>query len=152
MQHESNPPPLSYYLLVALVFFQAVSGMIGGGALVLRPDGTLVHLPLHFLEQTPFNNYLLPGLVLFLLLGLFPGLTGIGLWTRPDWAWAERLNPYAGRHWAWAFAIYLGFILILWIDIQVMLIGYRNFLQTGYALLGAFILLLVLWPPVMRYL
>lgn len=143
--------PFTYYLLVALVFFQAVSGLIGGGALVLAPDGSLVHMPLRFLEHTPFQNYLLPGLILLFLLGVFPALVGIGLWIRPDWHWARRLNIYHHRHWAWAFALYLGFMLILWIDVQVMLIGYQNLLQTIYALLGVLLLVLTLWPSVMRH-
>ncbi len=143
--------PFTCYLLVALVLFQAVSGLIGGGALVLAPDGSLVQMPLRFLEHTPFQNYLLPGLILLLLLGVFPAFVGIGLWARPDWAWAQRLNLYQDRHWAWTFALYLGFMLILWIDVQVMLIGYQNLLQTIYALLGVLLLILALWPPVMRY-
>jgi len=42
-------------------------------------------------------------------------------------------------------------MLILWIDFQVMLIGYGQFIQTVYATVGVLILIVTLLPANMAY-
>ena len=138
------------YLLWLVMLFQALSGLFGGFSLITDPSGESLQMPLNFLEGTPFESYLIPGIILFLLLGLLPGITFMGLLTRKSWSWAQSLNIYRNRHWSWAFALYTGIMLILWIDFQVMLIGYNHFIQTLYALAGAVILIFTLLPGTMR--
>lgn len=41
---EPKYRPPAYFLLAFLVFFQAVSGLFGGGALVLHPDGSALQI------------------------------------------------------------------------------------------------------------
>ncbi len=138
------------YLLIFLIFFQGVSGLFGGLGLLTDPTGEQLQMPLTFLEGTPFSNYIIPGLILFLLLGVFPVLVGIGLFREPDWNWAERLNIYRDQHWAWTFALYTAIALIVWIDVQIMMIGYGHFIQSFYAFLGVGILIVTLLPSVKR--
>ena len=151
MEDDQEHRPLAFYFLMALLLFQAFSAIFGGAALVISPRGELLHMPLGMLENTPFKDYFVPGLILLFLLGVFPLFVSIVLWSKPEWAWAERLNIYTDRHWAWTFSLYLAIMLILWMDFQIMLVGGGHFLQSGYALLGVAILLLTLWPSVMRY-
>lgn len=142
---------ISVYLLWLIMLFQSLSGLFGGFNLITDPSGGSLQMPLTFLEGTPFDSFLIPGIILFLLLGLLPGITFIGLLTRKSWRWAESLNIYRNRHWSWTFSVYAGIMLILWIDFQVMLIGYGHFIQTLYALVGAAILIFTLVPGTMRY-
>ena len=72
------------------------------------PDGSNLGLSLDLLKQTPFDNYLIPGIVLFIANGLFSLLV--------------LLTIFLGlKSSAW-FIIFQGSILTGWILIQVLLI------------------------------
>jgi hypothetical protein len=71
--------PFPVYMLLILLFFQALSAIFGGGALVLDPSGGLLQMPLELLQHSPFPNYFLPGLFLLVVLGVVPLITFIGL-------------------------------------------------------------------------
>ena len=62
---------LRYGLLAALAM-QGLSGLAGGYGLIADPSGEAVGLRLAWLDQTPFSDYLLPGLILLIVLGAFP--------------------------------------------------------------------------------
>ncbi len=152
MKETPEKRPFDLYLLILLVFFQALSGLAGGFSLIIDPSGERLYMPAEkFLVGTPFNDYLIPGIILGFLLGIFPLIVFIGLLRRPNWPWADALNPYSNRHWAWAFSLYMGIMLVIWIDVQVMMIGYQNALQSIYAFVGITIVILTLLPAVMRY-
>ncbi len=139
------------YLLIAAIIFLTLSGLFGGISLIIDSSGSNLQLPLDLLESTPFSSYLMPGIVLFLFLGLFPGLVAFGLITKKRIKIADRFNIYKKKHWAWTFSLYCGIILVLWIDIQVMLLGGGYPLQTVYAILGVLIIILTLTPFVTRF-
>lgn len=147
---NQNKNGFGVYLLWIIVLFQAASGIYGGIALITDPTGESLDMPITFLRGTPFNNYLIPGLILFTLLGALPAITFFGLVSRKTWKWTDALNIYNNKHWSWAFSLYISVMLIFWIDMQVMLIGYNHFIQTLYALVGLAILVFALLPPVMR--
>ncbi len=66
-------------LLIFLLIFLGIGALYGGGSLIIDPSGELLGMPLTMLESSPFNNFLLPGVILFLLLGVAPLLVGIAL-------------------------------------------------------------------------
>ena len=76
--------PIALYLLAGLMLFQALSGLFGGGALILDPTGHSLQIPLSLLEGSPFSNYLLPGIILFVVLGIFPSILFYGLIRKKD--------------------------------------------------------------------
>lgn len=143
--------PFSVYLLAFLLFFLALGGLLGGINLVLYPSGDLLSMPLSLLQNSPFRDYLIPGMILLIFLGTFPLLLVYALLVRPSWTWANVLNIYSGQHWAWAYSVYTGIILIVWIDIQIMLVGYGHIIQTLYALLGVVITVTALLPSTKAY-
>lgn len=147
---KQNKNGFGVYLLWTIVLFQAASGIYGGIALITDPTGESLDMPITFLQGTPFSNYLIPGPILFILLGAFPAFTFFGLVSRKRWKWADALNIYSNKHWSWAFSLYISVMLIFWIDMQVMLIGYNHFIQTLYAIVGLAMLVMALLPPVMR--
>ena len=144
---KANPPG-SVILLYVLVGFQAVSALWGGLVLMVNPSGSLMQLPLSFLDDTLFADFFIPGLILFSILGVFTALVFWGLIKRPDWKWSETINVYRDQFWAWTCSLYVGFILILWIDFQILMIGGGHILQTIYAFLGVLILAVTLMPSV----
>jgi len=143
--------PFAVYLVCLIMFLQAISGIAGGLALIIRPDGSILKMPLSSLSGSPFHDFLIPGLSLFFLLGIIPALTTWGLFSKPKSRWFGFFNIYTRRHWAWSYSIYTGIMLIFWIDIEVMVVGYGSLLQAVFGLLGLIIIVFSLLPRVMKH-
>jgi hypothetical protein len=105
--------PFSLYPLLLLLAFQSFGGIYGGICLTLFPSGTILQLQLSMLNGSPFTNFLIPGLVLLIVLGLLPAFVTYSLIVRPQWAWPDILNIYRGIHWAWTFSLYIGIMLVV---------------------------------------
>jgi hypothetical protein len=142
--------PFTLYLLALFLAFQSLGGLFGGISLVLSPSGQIMKMPLAMLEGSPFTTFLVPGFILLLLLGFFPGFLAYALLRRPEWKWAGILNIYRGIHWAWTYSLCLGIMLTIWILSEIMWIEY-DILQTIYGMVGVLIIILTLWPANMRY-
>lgn len=123
--------------------------MFGGIMLLGDTSGSLLQTNPLLLKNSPFSSFLIPGTVLFLLLGVFPGIAFYGMVRKPNWKWAQALSVYKNMHWGWTFTLYTGLMLIIWIDVQIAMIGGGDILQTIYALVGVLITILALVPSVM---
>jgi hypothetical protein len=137
---------LSRIFLILLIGFLAVSGLFGGSALLLDPSGEVLQMPLQILKSTPFNNFLLPGLILFFLFGLLPALLIFPLILKVEWKGVGFCNIYKTMHWAWTYSLYTGIMLAIWIDVQIILLGYSNIIQAVYAFLSILIIIAALLP------
>jgi len=141
--------PFLLFPLCMLHLFLGIGALFGGLMLILKPDGSLLGMNPDWLNHSPFNNFLIPGLILFTLNGVLPLITVIGLIKKPDWTWANTLNIYADRHWAWTFSLYTGIIIITWITVQLLMTQYF-WLQPIMILTGILILILTLSPSLMK--
>ena len=54
-----------------LLLITGAAAVYGGSHLIAFPDGSSLQLPAGFLQHTPFSDYLIPGIILFAVLGLF---------------------------------------------------------------------------------
>jgi len=126
----------SLYSLMILMLFQGLSGLFGGIALVIDPSGELLQMPLSMLAGSPFNTFLIPGIILLIILGIFPMVIFYGLWKRTNWAWSGALMVSAA--------------LIIWIGVEIWMVGYHSEppLQLIYGLLGLILLVLVMLSSV----
>jgi len=147
----ANTRPLPVYVLQALLFFQAANAIAGGGALVVDPSGTLLKMPLEMLRYSPFHDFLIPGLVLLIVLGIIPLITFFGLVRRPVFVLAQRINIDRNQHWSHTFSFYTGVTLILWIDFQVMFLQNVHMLHLIFSLLGVAIVIVSQMPGVREY-
>ena len=147
---KMNKRPLSLFILAALLAIQSLGGLFGGFSLVLSPSGEIMKMPLGMLEGSPFTTFLLPGLILLVFLGFFPGILAYALILRPGWKWFGCLNIYQGIHWAWTYTLYLGIMLAIWIFIEIIWINY-DILQTIFGMVGVIIIILVMMPANMRF-
>jgi hypothetical protein len=77
--------PLPVRLLLILMFLMGVGALISGAILFFAPDGRLLEWTVEKLKGTPFPEYFMPGLILFLFIGLFPIFTCFGLLKMPGW-------------------------------------------------------------------
>jgi hypothetical protein len=57
------------WLAFALEIFVGAGALFGGIALMARPDGALLGMPVSLLQHSPFPNFLVPGVVLTLIVG-----------------------------------------------------------------------------------
>jgi len=96
-------------------------------------------IPIEWLYGSPFDSYLIPGLVLFFLLGIFPIFVAFGIWKHHTWSRQA--------------ALLVGLMLIIWIAVEILVIGYQPYppLQLIYGLLGITIIALLLFPALRKY-
>ncbi len=143
--------PISSVVLICLVLFQAVSAIPSGFSMILDPKGELLGLPIQMLERAPFSDFLIPGIFLTVVLGLFPVVIIYGLITRRNPEVLQRINPYNHHHWAHTYAYYLGIILILWINMQLLFgLGFHIY-HFIYSCLGVLIVIFSQLPGVRNY-
>lgn len=86
--------------------------------------------PLEWLQGGPFKSYFIPGLFLFIVIGGLCLFTSIALFSH---------KPYVRT-----LSFICGILLILWITIQVRLIGYVSWLQPAIVVAGIIVLMLAL--------
>jgi hypothetical protein len=151
MKIKSFSKPFFRFTLIFLVFFLSAGALYGGLLLIIDPSGGGLRMPLSALADSPFPDYLIPGLILFISMGLFPLTLVYALVTKPAWKWAGCLNIYKDRHWSWTYSLYVSIMLVIWIDIEILFLGYGAFIQTFYALLGILMIIVTLIPSNIDY-
>ena len=105
------------FILLAsfLLLFNAVGALYGGWNLIIHPDGSSIQLSLNWLKHTPFQNYLVPGIILFAANGLFSLFVFLSVLFRM-------------RKYFW-FIMVQGAVLFGWIIIQILLVQTVYFLH-----------------------
>ena len=135
MSAARSSRPAAVWALMALLLLQGISGIAGGVALVAAPDGRIMQMPVSYLDGSPFSDYLIPGLILLLVLGVFPLVVLAELWLRPRPAWYGT------------FAVGCG--LIIWILVEVLIIP-LSVLQAFFGVVGVLIAVVTLLPAERR--
>ncbi len=110
------------FALATLQVFIGLSGVAGGVGLVLEPSGANLRMSVELLSESPFSDYLIPGIFLLVVNGI-GSLTG------------GVLSFFRYLH-AGAIATALGAFLMMWIVAQVWWIGLTHWLQPLYFVFG----------------
>jgi hypothetical protein len=95
-------------LAAALLLLNGIGALYGGINLILHPDGSSIKLSPHWLLHSPFSNYFIPGIILFVA----NGILSMSAFT----ALIMQLKNYT------YFVLAQGAILTGWIIIQMYLI------------------------------
>ena len=106
---------------------------LGGGIYMATHPETM--MPLEYLEGTPFSDWLLPGIALVLVNGVWPLLALVLTWRRARWAPLAQCG--------------VGLTLMAWLLVQIPLVGYATMFQVPYTLLAA-TLVVVNFRPLRR--
>ncbi len=110
-------------LAVVLETFLGLGAMAGSAPLMLAPDGHLLGMTTRMLSGTPFHSYLVPGILLFTVIGLGSMLVA---------AITVRRHPIAPLA-----AIGVGLSLIVWISVEMVLLnGPGSLAWAFYLVLG----------------
>ncbi|HRD38153.1 MAG TPA: hypothetical protein PLC65_05940 [Bacteroidia bacterium] len=113
---------------IALLLFNGIGAIYGGGSLILHPDGSGLQMPLDILKSSPFSDFLIPGIVLFIVngLGSFFALFTI--------LFNQKKN--------YLFVIAEGVVLCGWIVIQIIMI--KQLLTLHYVMFTTGVMLIVI--------
>ena len=118
---------LAFWSLVALTGFNALSA-IAGGIAVFVTDG--LGMPVSFLASGPFTSFTWPAVILVVVVGGSQVLAGGLLLGRRE----------ASLLWA----AVAGFVMLVWIFVETIIIGGGSFLQVLYFATGGVQIILVL--------
>jgi hypothetical protein len=128
--------PVAAWTLLVLLVVQGLGGLAGGFSLAIAPDGSIMRMSTSLLDGSPFPDFLIPGLVLLLVLGVLPLVAAVGLWLR--------------RRWAWYVSFVVGCGLMIWILVEMTIIPY-DVLQPIFGGIGVLITIFTLLRPVRRF-
>lgn len=107
--------PAVLWLLMGLLGYLGIRALLGGGQFIVAPSGAIVGLSPAVLSGTPFRDFLLPGLFLFVGLGVFPLVVLYGV--------------YRSYQWAPAGALVVGVVLGVWAVVEGFVLGFGERLQ-----------------------
>jgi len=141
--------PAIVYLLQVLLFFLSANALAGGMLLIISPSGELMGMSKSFLYNSPFSNFLIPGLLLVIFVGIIPGIAFIEHSRKIPKLPLDKLNIYKNRQRSWTFSVYSGLIAIFWIATQQLLTEY--FIIQPVILLLAFFILVICFSPNVLY-
>jgi len=114
--------------------------------LILSPSGRLMGMPLNMLHSSPFSNFLIPGIILFILLGCLPIILIYALILKPKWRFPEYFNFFNDMQWAWSYTVYISFALIIWIQTEMTYLKAVHWSHSRYMGIAILILFVTLLP------
>ncbi len=110
-------------VIIILFFFTGIGAMAGGFGFIVDPSGKTLGMSTEILPSEVFFDFLIPGLFLFIVIGIGHILVTI----------LFLISRSLG---VWKYLFLMGFILGIWIIIQILMIGYLSVLQPIYLLVA----------------
>jgi len=117
---------MSYFLGILQAFI-GITAIAGGLKLISNPSG-IPDFPIEWLSNSPFTNYLIPGLILLIVIG-FGNVVA-------------AMTTFLQKRYFGGMAALSGIFLILFMTTEVWFVGLRNFLQPLYFIFGIIVLVL----------
>jgi cellulose synthase/poly-beta-1,6-N-acetylglucosamine synthase-like glycosyltransferase len=111
-----------------LLLLNGFSALLGGWNLILHPDGSSLGMSVSLLAASPFKDFLIPGIVLFVCNGIASIIAFTGFLLHP-------------RKLAWLVWVQ-GIILLVWLVVQIVMIHTLHPLQFIMGAMGASLILL----------
>lgn len=126
---ETDDSPKGFFQVLGIIqSIIAVGAIIGGIGMCMDPTGRADGIPLKLLHDSPFEDYWYPGLFLLIVHGIGNILSAIISFSK------KEISGF--------FGMAMGSLLIVWITMQLIWIGYYNALQPAFIVFGAAQLLL----------
>ena len=114
--------------LFILLSFISVTAILSGLMMIGYPDGSALNLSPGLLEGTPFKNYMVPGILLVILVGIINLLAVF---------YNMKRDP---KRYTWALAG--GIMICVWIITQMILIRSFQWLHIVYLAMGVVVILI----------
>ncbi|MBZ9688602.1 hypothetical protein G9F72_019935 [Clostridium estertheticum] len=110
-----------YRLLFALHLFVGIGAMAGGLAAITNPQ-TPLGISVDVLKNSPFNNFFIPGIILFTIIGLGNIISAL------MFRFKLRFQGYISSVFSWA--------LVIWIVVQCIMMNAIVFLHVLFFIIG----------------
>jgi hypothetical protein len=110
-----------YRLLFGLHIFVGIGAMMGGLAAITNPKQPL-GIPIEILKNSPFSNFLIPGIILFTIIGLGNVISAFMLHFK------SKFQGYISSIFSWA--------LVIWIIVQCIMLNTIEFLHILFFTIG----------------
>ena len=107
---------------IILLAFNGIGAMYGGSMLIYDPSGEMLGLPIEILKHAPFSDFFLPGLILFIILGLGSIVSCIVTIMK------IRSYPFL--------IIFSGLAITIWISVQMLMLQGVHWAHILYGLIG----------------
>jgi hypothetical protein len=118
------------YLLGTTLAFGAINSFAGGYYGLSGAPG----VPLEWLAGSPFMDYFIPSLILLVVVGGAFSFAAVAVFARSRLA---RVSAFAA-----------GIVVLVWITVQLVIIGYVSWMQPATLIAGILVLMLAwLMPP-----
>jgi hypothetical protein len=129
MSNRKLPERIIRYSLASLLLLVALNAF-GGGYYGLSGAKDI---PAEWLKDSPFRNYFIPGLILFICVG--------------GSAFVAAVAVFKNHRLARSTAFISGVVVLVWITVQMIIIGYVSWLQPASAIAGLLIIFLTSLLP-----
>lgn len=144
--------PLAVIAAVVALAFLGLTALGGGIEMLAFPHGNRF-VKAEWLDHIPLlDTWVVPGLVLGVVFGLGSFAVGFGLLRKPDWPWLAWLSRRSGKHWSWAATIMMGFALLAWLLLELLLIPERSVIEAVYSAVGVLLIVAPLLASARQYL
>lgn len=110
-----------YRILFGLHIFVGVGALFGGLAAIINPHEPL-GMSTEYLKYSPFNSYLIPGIILFTIIGLGNIISGVALRLK------FKYQAYS--------SIVFSSALAVWIIVQCIMLNAVAFLHVLFFIIG----------------
>jgi hypothetical protein len=134
MNKRNKPSAIKVIIIIEL--FIAILGLATGFSLLSDPSGKAIGLDV-LKDQIPFQNLALLGLWFVGPYGILPALLAYGL--------------YTGKNWSWKPALYLAIIEVVWVLVQIPMVG-RSYMQAVIGGIAIASIYFLYRPAVQEYL
>jgi uncharacterized membrane protein len=111
-----------FYWTGTLQLLVGIGALVSGIIFILDPDGSNLGLSAEILKESPFEDFLIPGITLL-------SINGIGSILGSFYSFKRRL--LAGQ-----ITMILGVAMVIWISAQVYWVSWISWLQPVYFILG----------------
>jgi hypothetical protein len=111
-----------YKFLFGLHAFVGAGAIFGGLAAILKPEEPF-GMSVEVLKNSPFNDFLIPGIILFTVIGLGNAISALAI------RFKSRFQGYIS-------SIFSG-ALVIWILVQCIMINSVHFLHVLFFIIGA---------------
>ncbi|MBI9103949.1 MAG: hypothetical protein JEY99_16145 [Spirochaetales bacterium] len=112
-----------YRILLILHIFVGIRAIAGGIAAITNPENPL-GMPSESLENAPFDSFLIPGIILFTVIGLGNILSAV------TFRYKLIIQGYISSVFTWA--------IVIWIIVQCWMLQDIVFLHVLYLIIGLF--------------
>ena len=120
-----------FLILGCIQLFVALGALPVGYLFIIHPDGSAVGMNVEMLANSPFSDFLIPGIALFVFNGIFHLINAVFCFFK------LKIAPYIGA--------ISGIGLLIWILVQVYSIGLFSYLQPLFFSIGIVELILSLF-------